>query len=404
MERSTFSLLFFIKKKRLLKSGEAPIYMRITINKKNTESSIKRSIIPANWDPRSGKCKGHNDKAKTLNSYLLLMTKKVYDAHMKIQESGEDVTASAVRINVEGLENRQVMLLDYYLHHNQQMKDLIEKEFSHATWKRHQTSKNNVAAFIKSEYRKADIPLSKINQSFIRKYQHYLRTIRDCNNNSTVKYIKNLGKIIRRAMSEGLIKVDPFVGIRFKLDKVEKCFLDSEELDKLKCTYIENDRIAQVRDVFVFCCYTGLAFIDVKELGTSHLFQDPDGTLWIKKKRGKTDIEAVIPVLEPAKQILADYHGIPWLRKQNRLLPVLSNQKYNAYLKEIAALCGINKELTTHTARHTFATTVTMAEGISLEVVSKMLGHTTIVMTQQYAKMLPARIKHEMTQLASWSL
>ncbi|MFZ2341359.1 MAG: tyrosine-type recombinase/integrase [Bacteroidales bacterium] len=220
--------------------------------------------------------------------------------------------------------------------------------------------------------------------------------VRNCNNNSTVKYLKNFGKIVREALSRDWIQADPFRNIKYHLEEVDKPFLSQGELQKIMTRNFEIKRIAQVRDVFVFCCFTGLAFIDVKTLTVKYLLQGVDGKLWIRKQRNKSKQWAHIPLLPDDRQIIDQYRSNPQCQRKGVLLPVLSNQKMNAYLKEIADLCGIQKNLTTHCARHTFATTVTLANKISMESVSKMLGHSNLTMTMKYARILDSTIGLEM--------
>jgi site-specific recombinase XerD len=201
-------------------------------------------------------------------------------------------------------------------------------------------------------------------------------------------------------MNRDWIQAKPFRNIRFHLEEVDKPFLSQGELNKLMAREFAIARIAQVRDVFVFCCFTGLAFIDVKTLTAKDLQQGVDGNLWIRKQRNKSKQWAHIPLLPDARLIIDQYRSNLQCQRKGVLLPVLSNQKMNAYLKEIADLCGIQKNLTTHCARHTFATTVTLANKISMESVSKMLGHSSLAMTMKYARILDSTIGLEMSQLA----
>jgi len=205
----------------------------------------------------------------------------------------------------------------------------------------------------------------------------YFKKVRNCAHNTTVKYLKNFKKIVRIALDNDWMKKDPFATIRFKLKPVDAVYLTNEELDCLIHKEISIERLRQVRDVFVFCCFTGLAFCDVKSLKREHISTDVNGITWIHKKRTKTKQMSTIFIIDAAKDLMKKYEKQPDLIEKSAILPVLNNQKMNAYLKEICTLCGINKPISTHTARHTFATTVALENNIPLEVVSKTLGHVT---------------------------
>lgn len=247
--------------------------------------------------------------------------------------------------------------------------------------------------FLMYKYKVKDIPVNEIDVEMLKKYQHYLMTVRHNNNNTTVKYLRNLGKVLNMAVSRKLITNSPLEELKLKIEAVDKGFLNKNELSKLATKEFEVTRLEQVRDVFLFCCYTGLAYVDVHSLTANDIVEEED-RLWIRKARHKTNVMCHIPIIKPAREILDKYALLA--QATGKLLPVLSNQKMNAYLKEIAAIVGIDNDLTTHLARHTFATTVTLANHVSIENVSKMLGHSSIRMTQHYARILDASIEKEM--------
>lgn len=238
-----------------------------------------------------------------------------------------------------------------------------------------------------------------IDHGFITAYDFYLRSHRNCGNNTAVKYIKNFKKIIRIFIANGWLDKDPFVRYTAKLREVVRSYLTLDELKVIDEKEFASVRIMQVKDIFLFSCFTGLAYADVKKLKRSEISNGVDGQLWIFTSRQKTDTASRIPLLPPAAKILLKYQQHPECINHNSALPVLSNQKMNSYLKEIADCCGITKELTYHIARHTFATSVTLANGVSIESVSKMLGHTNIKTTQHYAKILDAKVGKDMTML-----
>lgn len=376
--------------------------LRITVNGERTDVAIQRTILPEHWNSERGCAVANTRFGKELNQCLDQIRLQVYQRHQELLSRNLPVTAAALKgAYLNGLGEEDVHnLLDLYCEHNASLKSMIDKGVSRATYIRHETSRRNLERFLRDTYKLEDISLKEVTHVFIKEYETYLRTTRNCNNNSTVKYIKNFGKIIKEAMNRDWVQANPFRNIRFHLEEVDKPFLSKGELNKIMTREFAITRIAQVRDVFVFCCFTGLAFIDVKTLTAKDLQQGVDGNLWIRKQRNKSKQWAHIPLLPDARLIIERYSSNPRCQRKGVLLPVLSNQKMNAYLKEIADLCGIQKNLTTHCARHTFATTVTLANKISMESVSKMLGHSSLSMTQKYARILDSSIGLEMSQLA----
>lgn len=243
--------------------------------------------------------------------------------------------------------------------------------------------------------------MREIDRIFIQDLEFYLKTERNMQHNSALKHLKSLKKVIPIALANEWIKKDPFVGIQFKHDQVSVEFLSQEELDILIKKEFTIKRLEVVRDIFVFCAFTGLAFVDVKHLKPEHLLKDGSDTLWIRKPREKTGNMCNIPVLSPTKAIIDKYKEYPLCLKNGVLLPVLTNQKMNSYLKEISDLCNINKALTTHVARHSYATSVCLANGVSIENVAKMLGHSDISMTKRYARVLDQSILADMKKVGS---
>lgn len=393
--------MFFIRRTKLRKNLEAPILLRITINGERTDVSIQRTIRPEQWNSVKGCARTTTQYGKDLNLYLDQVRLQIYQYHQDLISRDMPVTATALKSAYMHNEvEEQHTLLDLYREHNANIKSRIDKGVSRNTFIRHETSRRHLERFIHDVYMKDDMNLKNIDHVFVRKYETYLRTTRNCNNNSTIKYIKNFGKVVREALNRDWIQVNPFRNIKFQLEEVDKPFLNQVELQKIMAKNFQIIRIAQVRDVFVFCCFTGLAFIDVKTLTAKDIEEGNDGNLWIRKQRNKSKQWAHIPLLPNAQQIIDRYRSNPQCQRKEVLLPVLSNQKMNAYLKEIADLCGIQKNLTTHCARHTFATTVTLANKISMESVSKMLGHSSLAMTMKYARILDSTIGLEMSQLA----
>ena len=389
------SILFFIKRKKLLKDGTASIFVRVTFNRLSAEVATGKSVIPSHWVATKGRVKGNTLVNKQINSFLDQMEYTLHDLTLQIQREGKQVSAKEVLDRYKHLNapKHKTGILALYAEHNQELKELVDISVALATYKRHETSLKLFHEFLLYKYQVEDVDISEVNVEMLQKYQHYLMTVRHNNNNTTVKYIRNLGKILNFAVSRKLIAASPTEELKLKVEPVDKGFLTQEELTRLADKDFSVVRLEQVRDVFLFCCYTGLAYVDVYSLNINDIAEE-NGRLWIRKSRHKTNVMCHIPILKPAKEILDKYVSLP--HKDGKLLPVLSNQKMNAYLKEIAGIVGISKDLTTHLARHTFATTVTLANKVSIENVSKMLGHSTIRMTQHYARILDASIEHEM--------
>ena len=394
--RNSLRVLFYIKRQKLLKNGEAPICMRITLNGANAEIMIKRSIPISQWCQSKEGSKGKDRTSTELNYYINNMRTNILQIHQELLAEGNLVTVAAIRDRFYGRDKSHRTLLGVYAEHNEKCRALIGKDYSSSTVEKFDTSIRRLKEFITQRYNKEDVALSELDNEFITNFEYWLKTAIGCQNNSALKHLKNLKKVVRIALTNEWLKKDPFAGIKFKRDKVEIEFLSREELDTLMNKHFSVKRLEQVRDVFVFCCLTGLAFSDVEQLSAEHLVRDNNGSLWIRKARQKTKQMCNIPVISRAKDILDKYADCEECQIKGRLLPVSSNQKMNAYLKEIADICGIHKRLTTHVARHTAAMVVFLANEVSMENVAKILGHSNIKMTQHYAKVLDSSIMRDM--------
>ena len=399
VKRNTLSVLFIIKKAKLLKNGEAPICMRITVNKRVVEVMIKRSIPVDLWNQKKECSKGKDRVATELNHYINTIRAKVLQIHRELEIDNKPITADIIKDCFYGRDKVQRSLLEVYAEHNEKCRALIGKEYTESTVTKFDTSINRLKEYIRSCYHRDDIMLAELDGQFIRDFDFWLKTEKHCQNNSALKHLKNLKKVVRIALTNDWIKKDPFYGIHFKQEEVNVEFLSREELDILMNKEFAIKRLEQVRDIFVFCCFTALAFVDVQQLSREHLIKDNNGALWIRKARQKTNQMCNIPVLTIPQRILRKYEDNAECIKKGVLLPVISNQRMNAYLKEIADVCGIAKRLTTHVARHTAATVVFLANDVSMENVSKILGHSNIRMTQHYAKVLDSSIMRDMVNV-----
>jgi site-specific recombinase XerD len=399
---STFNMLFHIRKEKANAEGMAPIYCRITIDGKRCELAIKREVAISKWLPSKGYVKGSNEEARTLNTYIDTVRTKIYEHHKLLIDANKPITAEAIKNSFLGLSQKANSLFKLFEEHNAKVKQLIGRDFAAGTYERYVTALKHLKDFAAHRYQLNEVFLTDVDHSFITEFDHYLRTkAHNCCNNTAVKYIKNFKKIIRQALAKGLIKVDPFLSYKAKLKKVDRGYLTQEEIDAIQAKVITIPRISQVRDIFLFQCYTGLAYADIKKLSKEHIVKGTDGEQWISTRRAKTDTAINVPLLPEALAILDKYKAHPECYNKGVLLPVLSNQRMNGYLKEVADLCGITKNISSHLARHTFATTITLANGISLEVVSKMLGHTNLNTSRIYARLLDGRVGVEMQGLKS---
>lgn len=395
----TLGILFYIKNAKSLANGEVPIYLRITVDGKRAEFSIQRSINPDKWNSKAGKAIGTKEDAKTLNAYIDTLRTKVYEQQKKIIEKNEFVTAEALKNGLLGISEKKQTLVELFKHHNEEMKSLIGKDFASGTVTRYDTVLKILVEFLQKKYKTSDIYLTQLNHKFITDLEFYLKTERKCANNTTVKYIRNLKKVVRIALANDWLDKDPFLNYKGSLEDVERTFLSSDELTIIEEKDFKIARLAEIRDIFVFACYTGLAYADVLSLTSDNITKGIDGEKWIYTHRTKTRTRTNIPLLPKALEIIERYKKHPECVITGKVLPVRSNQKMNAYLKEIADLCEINKVLHFHTARHTFATTITLTNNVPIESVSSMLGHKSIKTTQIYAKVVEKKVSQDMMDL-----
>jgi site-specific recombinase XerD len=397
----SFGLLFYVKRSKINTEGLAPIYLRITIDGARTEISSKRYVKPDQWSANRQKLTGNSEDVRSVNAYLKTLEYEVYEMYRVMIEKKLPLTAANLKNVLLGKTETPPgrMLVPIFEEHNKQVKALIGKEYSKGTYDRYETSLKHTKAFLLWKYQVNDVDIYGIDHEFITSYDFYLRSERNCNNNSTVKYLKNFKKILLICIANGWLDKDPFLKYKPKVKEVKRDFLNTEELETIANKQLVSDRVSQVRDIFLFSCYTGLAYADVKKLKRLEIVPGIDGQKWIHTSRQKTDTDSRVPLLPKALELIAKYEDHPQCVDDGLLLPVLSNQKMNSYLKEIADACGIAKELTYHIARHTFATTVTLANGVSIESVSKMLGHKNIRTTQHYAKILDAKVSEDMGRL-----
>lgn len=399
MLEMSFGLLYFLKQPKNRECEERYVYLRITVNGQSRELSTKRVWFCSRWSQSAGKATGTKEDSKNLNAYLDALSAQVYQAKVRLMESGKPFTADDLKNLLLGKNEEKRMLLPIFSEHNLQMEALVGKEFVPATLSRYRTTYNYIKGFIQWKYGMEDIDIQELDYDFVSGFSFWLKTVKNCEHNTVMKYITNLKKIILICIHRGWLKGDPFMHFKTTRKEVVKVALTQEELDRIRNKANMIERLEFVRDIFVFSCYTGLAYVDVSKLRRSQIVTGIDGEQWIMTTRQKTGSPTRLPLLPVALQIVDKYKDHPKCSEDGFVLPMLSNQKMNAYLKEIADVCGVKKNLTCHIARHTFATTVTLSNGVPIETVSKMLGHKSIKQTQHYAKILDTKISSDMLTL-----
>ncbi|MBC7713965.1 MAG: site-specific integrase, partial [Rhizobacter sp.] len=370
-----------------------------TVEGKRSELSTGRDCLPGDWNGNVGRAVGKKEKIKTLNAYLDTLQQKIKNAHLELFDSGKTITSKSISDQFSGRGEKPKYLLQLFAEHNKKVEALIGNGFEANTLKGYKTSIKHLTGFLESHYKIEDIEIKKLNHSFIENFEFYLKTDCKCSGVSAAKYIKHLKKIVNHCIANKWLISNPFSNYKSKAKPKERTFLTADELERIVKKVFSIERLIQVRDAFVFCCYTGLSYADVKKLNRNEIAAGIDGEKWIFTSRQKTDTSSRIPLLSIPLEIIKRYKDHPQCENQNLLLPVSSNQKMNSYLKEIADLCGITKHLTFHLARHTFATTVTLSNGVPIETVSKMLGHMDLKTTQHYAKVLDVKVSQDMAIL-----
>jgi len=400
--KNSFSLMFFAIGSRANENGEIPLHLRITVNNRKVEMSLHRRVDKSIWNPSAGMAMGNTKNAKIINSFLMSVQTTVYEHFKYLRETGRPITAEALRNAYLGIEEEEKgpKVLELFKEHNDKLRLLEGIDYAPLTIERYETSYKHTQDYIRAKYNKDDLFLSELDFDFINGYELYLKTVRRCAHNTTLKYLKNFKKIINIAIASGDLNRDPFINFKMKLKKVDRGFLSEEELQKIINKKFDNERLCEVRDCFLFSCFTGLAYSDLAQLTYENIVTGTDGGQWIKIKRQKTDNLSSIPIIPATQKLIDKYSNHPYCKLKNILMPVKTNQKMNSYLKEIGDVCGINKHMSSHLARHTFATTVTLNNNVPIETVSKMLGHSSLDMTRIYARLLDKKVGQDMKQLA----
>ncbi|WP_299528829.1 site-specific integrase [Ulvibacterium sp.] len=399
LENSRLSVVF-VARKHNRETGKLRLYARVTVDAKRAEFSLNRELAVSLWDEKRKRGKGFSKYVISLNKYLDQVFTGLHEAHRQLLQEEVDITSAAIKAMFLKEDDRGKSLLDLIAYHNTTMVSVLRP----GTMKNYYSTERCIKEFLAEERGVEDIPLKKLNYGFIVDFEQYIRkykpaTRMGCANNGTMKHMERLKKMSRLAVKLEWLEKDPFVNFKLRFEKVERQFLTERELQLIEETTFKVPSTQHIKDLFVFACYTGLSFIDVQELKAGHLVKGIDGNDWLYTKRTKTDEPLKIPLLPKAKEIIDKYKDKPEMLQTNRLLPLYSNPMINRTLKDIAKACGIRKKVTFHVARHTFATAITLSNGVPIETVSKLLGHTKLSTTQIYARVIEKKIGEDMQNL-----
>ena len=399
-EKQTFGVQFVGRKNRE-KVKNFTIFARITINGVVSEISLKQNISSNDWNPITESGKGRKAEIKELNQFLDQVRTRLNNIYRELMVEGDLPTVAMVKNHFLGIEEQGKSILDAFDYH----KKVAQGDLSDNTLQHYSTTEKYVKEFLEGQFKTTDVYLRVINYKFITDFEYFLRNRRPTDhqkpmqNNGVMKHIERFRKVVGLAQRLDWLKIDPFRNYQIKFKKVEMGYLEPDELQKIETTKFKLERLEFTKDLFVFSCYTGLAYIDVMQLVPEEIHLGIDENYWIISSRQKTGNPFRIPILPKARLIIDRYINHPRSKFNGTIFPVISNQKLNSYLKEVADLCNISKNLTFHLARHTFATTVTLSNGVPIESVSKMLGHTSIKTTQIYARIVDAKISEDMAML-----
>lgn len=400
--KNTFGIQFVLRLPKNKKDETATVYARITVNGRRTEISLKSKVSINNWDEAKGRAKGKRQEIVKLNSHMEQVRSLIFDSYQELIQQNKVVSVDAVKAKYLGEDIEEAMTLLKVIEYHKQV--AITK-LAPGTMKNYYTTESYLKKFIKHQYRKSDITLDELNYKFILDFENFLINYesidhhKSLNNNGVMKHMERLRKMVNMAVMMDWLEKDPFSKYKLHFDKVERGHLTKEELQVLSKKKFKIERLQSVLDMFLFSCHTGLAYIDIFNLTQENIAKGIDGRDWLMTNRQKTSTVVRVPLLTEAVQLIKKYRDHPVALAKGTLFPVISNQRMNGYLKEIAEICGINKNFTFHLARHTFATTVTLSNGVPIESVSKMLGHTSIRTTQIYAKVVEHKLSEDMQNL-----
>lgn len=389
---------FSLKRTKSRTDRKCPVYVRCTMNNQRFELSTGIFVLPESWNEEKHQISGRTEEVKILNNRLDKIRSRIQDVYNQSESKGEPFTALHVKNKLLGVSNEKGVLeiLDGII---KGIEGRIGNDYSEGTLKHYRTTRERLEKFFKTSFGRNDMALSMVDYNFLNSFDSYLKTELWLRPNTALTYHKHLKKVLNTGIAMNLISHNPYGSFKVSRNETHRDYLTIHELNKIKNKGISTLRMEIMRDVFVFACYTGLGYAELNKLNKNHIQKGNDGGDWIIIDRNKTDIRCRVPLLPQAKSILQKYEHFPVNGNNGKLLPVHSNQKMNEYLKELAGICGITKNLSMHVARHTFATSVTLANGVPIETVSKMLGHTSLKTTQIYARIVDSKISDDMKRL-----
>ncbi|MEN8816532.1 MAG: site-specific integrase [Nonlabens sp.] len=394
---NTFSILFWADQKNAT-NGEALIYARITVNQKRANISLKRRVPVKLWDPKKNRSKGTSAEARQLNQYIDQTYTKLFQIYQDLKFQEKLITAKLIKAHYTGENEQSKSLQNLIAYHSKKIENTLAK----GTIRNFGVTENYLNKFLNKVKKTTDIYLKELDYKFLCDFENYLANYwpvghpKALSQNTIMKHIQRLRKMVTLAYHMEWIPRDPFVRWKPVYEKKQREFLSENELLNMETFEFSIERLERVRDLFVFSCYTGISYVDIMNLTEENLVLGMDGGNWIYTKRQKTKSAVKVPLLGKAEEIISKYEGHPMTEITGTLLPVITNEKLNVYLKEVAHFVGIKKNLTFHMARHTFATTITLSNGVPIETVSKLLGHSKIATTQIYARVLEHKVSNDM--------
>lgn len=395
--RSTFKYLFYINRNKTKKNGLCPIMGRITLDGSIAQFSTGLETAPELWDAKAGKSTGKTSYELKVNRGLKELSKAIETHYARMVEKDGYITAERVKNAVLGIAKEPTTLLKELEEATAEIEKSIGITHSIATYKSYVNTYMNLSRFIKEKYGKEDIPFNGLEYSFIEDYDLYLKTEQRMSKGSVLQHIVFLRKIIKRAMNKGIITRNPFFGYVPDQPVSKHKWLSSEEIEKIMTTPIDKPSVDFVRDMFVFGVFTGLSYSDIKNLRQEQILTDSSGNQWISLKRQKTGSESIVPLLDIPKEIIRKYAGTG---EDGKVFKMLCMNVVCRYTKEIGKLCKLDKKLTFHMSRHSFATSVCLSGGVPIETLSQMMGHRNIRTTQIYAEITGVKIEEDMQQLS----
>jgi integrase len=389
--RSTFKVLFYANGSKE-KNGVVPIMGRVPVNGQVAQFSCKQSVPLSHWDAKGNRAKGKGEEAQRINHALDKIKARIIELYNQIRERENFVTAEMVRNAYQGIGNEYETLLAAFDKFIADFGKRVGKDRSVGTYRKYRRVRNHIANFIASHYKRKDMAMKELTEDFIRQFDIYLRTVVGIKQITIWMYMIALKTIVTRAHSNGYLNRNPFAMYHIVREVSERHFLTEEELHTIINHPLSNPSLVTIRDIFVFDCLTGISYADTKNITTDNL-ENINGSWWIVSKRQKTKVPFRVKLLDSAYRIIERYEPV---REGNRLLNLCNNTSANRKLRQIVRECGINKRITWHCSRHSFAT-LALTKGMPIETVSKILGHTNIITTQIYAKITAEKLEHDMS-------